>query len=166
MFEWACFLVFHHPRSIFIGFWSFGTLSSIAKRLKHLSVLQLKCTVRTDGTVLMEKVLEHYRSFASFERFVRVTVLALVVRDLFRGIAKSKRGMYRKHVMPMLDLASTLKFHKLRDLLGAFDAPQIFRNHGRYDGEDAYVSEVHAYFEEFVYPHLLEERCIAEKRTS
>jgi hypothetical protein len=167
LFEWACFLVYHHPKRIFVGFWTFtapgdASFEIVLRNMRTLSVDKLGCCVEADRAVLLKKVHSYYRTEQDFVRFVRTTLIALICRDLLKGIARYSADMYKTYMLPLLDVASELQLEALRGAIAAFDAPAVFMASGGAAGyATKYVPALTAHFEAVVYPFLLEQRLAA-----
>lgn len=126
LFEWACFIRFIHPSQIFVGFFYF-TQGEPAKwehlrLISDISLAGVRCSVEADRAILVRKVEQEFHSEAQFVRFVQLSLIALIVRDLLLGIAKNNEDAYSLYVGPFLSLCSELDLTELSDKIKLFRA--------------------------------------------
>eukprot|EP00808_Paulinella_micropora_P022414 g67598.t1 len=141
IYEWACFLRYLKPRHVFVGFWGFLANSAAHfydphfAALRALSLESLQCTreedrpillrkVDEDRPILLRKVEQFYVSPDAFVRLVRLSVIALIVRDLMLGIGKYNEDAFGIYIEPWLSLATELEFPELVGLVRGFNCPK------------------------------------------
>ena len=178
LFEWACFLKIHSPGSIFVGFWCFrdthddgGMTSTFINAIRSISVEKCEVAFESDRTILMAKVTDYYTSPKAFERYVQLTMIALIVRDLLVGIGKYSDTMYKDYITPLLDLADELEHVELTRALKSFKAVQSWEKAhlksmaGQEGGmtaakakSDLYMADLEDFLEGTLYPYLEREK--------
>mmetsp|Transcript_32632 Transcript_32632/g.86100 ORF Transcript_32632/g.86100 Transcript_32632/m.86100 type:complete len:394 (+) Transcript_32632:773-1954(+) len=114
IYEWACFLISKDPRNIFIGSKYFMTPESQPKYLaavRGISVAKAECFAESDRPILEAKVGQYYRDAASFERYVKITAVALLAKDMLEFATDEDDE--KRWLLPWVDLARELNFHEL-----------------------------------------------------
>ncbi|CAJ1394962.1 unnamed protein product [Effrenium voratum] len=92
VYEWACFLVFHEPHDLVIcaeSLYRAGTEERFLESVRHFSVRSCQCSDPADRSVLRQKISEYYGCCENFERFLRVSVIAITVRCLAARAARN-----------------------------------------------------------------------------
>eukprot|EP00440_Ansanella_granifera_P025268 gb/GFBE01027443.1/.p1 GENE.gb/GFBE01027443.1/~~gb/GFBE01027443.1/.p1 ORF type:complete len:715 (+),score=114.20 gb/GFBE01027443.1/:1-2145(+) len=96
VYEWACFLVFHEPENLLIcadSFYREATEDRFLEAVRNFSVDQCQCSDQRDRDILEQKIKAYYGCRKNFERFLRVSVIAITARSLAARGARSKLGL-------------------------------------------------------------------------
>merc|ERR1712139_399152 len=112
IYEIACFLVAHHPDKVEMAFDSFlknsphETLPKYLEAVENISVKNAKCVNPNDLPILEEKVCKYYDGddnaacFASFERFAKYSIIALMGKTMFMWRARRSQAEVDGWFMP------------------------------------------------------------------
>lgn len=126
VYEWACCLVFHEPENLLIcaeSFYREATEDRFLHAIRNFSVDACQCSDPRDRHVLEQKIHDYYGSRENFERFLRISVIAITARSLAARGARCELGLSK-----WVQLASDLGFHELAEALHAAD-PVAWRRH-------------------------------------
>lgn len=131
VYEWACFLVLHHPLNVEIGLDAFlkhrpdETLPLFIQSIEDISVQKCQCFKEDDRSILEGKVFHYYQgdtkseSFSSFERFAKYTAISLMAKEIIVWRASADEAAELAWLQPLRDLASRLGFSHLHQALQA-----------------------------------------------
>mmetsp|Transcript_46062 Transcript_46062/g.107707 ORF Transcript_46062/g.107707 Transcript_46062/m.107707 type:complete len:719 (-) Transcript_46062:227-2383(-) len=168
VYEWACFLVFHEPHDMVIcaeSLYRVGTEERFLESVRRFSVEQSQCTDPEDRKVLEQKIKEYYGCCENFERFLRVSVIAIIGRCLAARGARSKTGLCN-----WVALADDLGFQDLADGLRLAD-PAAWRQQAldevetsNTDLQSCIKAQSDAWFADHITPILAAERRRAVQR--
>mmetsp|Transcript_28236 Transcript_28236/g.50959 ORF Transcript_28236/g.50959 Transcript_28236/m.50959 type:complete len:709 (-) Transcript_28236:310-2436(-) len=137
VYEWACFLVFHEPENLVIcidSFYRDSTEDKFLDAVRSFSVDGCQCTDPSDWKILEKKIDEYYGCRENFERFLRVSVIAITARSLAARGARSKLGLTK-----WVKLAQDLGFEELAKALSVAD-PSAWRK-AALDGEVKMIAQ-------------------------
>jgi len=170
VYEWACFLVFHEPENLTIctdSFYRDSTEEKFLAAVRLFSVDRCECSDPSDRNVLHKKIKEYYGCRENFERFFRVSVIAITARSLASRGARSKLGLTK-----WVTLAHDLGFEDLGNALSMADPAGWRRavldgkaNAIAQDFQTAIKVQSDAWFAKHVAPILDETRkcCVQQK---
>ncbi|CAE6918400.1 unnamed protein product [Symbiodinium natans] len=168
VYEWACFLVFHEPHDMVIcaeSLYRAGTEERFLESVRRFSVEQSQCTDPHDRKVLEQKIKEYYGCCENFERFLRVSVIAIIGRCLAARGARNQTGLCK-----WITLADDLGFQDLADGLRLAD-PAAWRQQALDEVETSHSdlqscikAQSDAWFAEHITPILAAERRRAVQR--
>jgi hypothetical protein len=164
VYEWACFLVAHKPTDVHVGLKSFisvPTLPLFLAAVRGISVANAQCFAESDRATLVTKVDEYYVGAAAFERFVKVTAIALIARDMMEFATDASDE--EVWVAPWTELAADLRFDALVCALGR--ATPCAWHHEQGYGTPGFWRAVEAWFEADVVPLLAAEKTRAVRRS-
>ncbi|KAJ8598716.1 hypothetical protein CTAYLR_010776 [Chrysophaeum taylorii] len=164
VYEWAEFLVSHHPRTVHMcveAFLNPATLALYISSIEFLSVEKTQCQYETDREILRTKIESYYKSVHEFENFVKITAISIIAKSAAR---KASRGSYSHEFQPWVDLARRLNFCALASALDAaqpaawrttaLDATTSAATQGNHGWQVAFNERVDAWFEVHVCPIL------------
>ncbi|CAK8996670.1 Hypothetical protein SCF082_LOCUS4898 [Durusdinium trenchii] len=157
IFEWTHFLVLHSPEDIFVNVRSFLWEHNVAvfiDNVRRVTVKGCECLMQLDHTILERKVGALYKSEADFERFLRLSLIALCMRDFlaYPDLVATPEA-FGLFVQPWMDLAAELGFDELHAGLSSFDFMQVYHEDCARD-DSSYQIELKAHFSAHVYPVL------------
>lgn len=124
IYEWACFLVAHNFTKVELGCDSSlrrsptETLPKFIESVEAISVDQADCFNKGDHAILEAKVAVYYEgadneeSFKNFERFAKVTAIALMAKSIILWRARGEDG--NEWLQPLVQSASNMGFYSLQ----------------------------------------------------
>jgi len=162
VYEWACFLVFHEPHDLVIcaeSLYRAGTEERFMESVRRFSVEKSQCTDPQDRTILEQKISEYYGCSENFERFLRVSVIAIIGRCLASRGARNRTGLCN-----WVALADELGFKDLANGLRLAD-PDAWRQQAldevetsKQDLQSCIKAQNDAWFADHISPILAAER--------
>mmetsp|Transcript_43189 Transcript_43189/g.101543 ORF Transcript_43189/g.101543 Transcript_43189/m.101543 type:complete len:652 (-) Transcript_43189:196-2151(-) len=115
VYEWASFLIFHHPSQVKLSvdlMMRPGTIDLYLNSIRYFSVANCQCVSEDDRPVLLSKIEKYYNSTHAFETFVRGTAIAQFARSAARPAGRSEDETAELFT-PWVSLAKDLGFHDL-----------------------------------------------------
>lgn len=79
--------------------------------VRGVSVAKAECFAESDRPILEAKVGQYYHSAASFERYVKITAIALLAKDMLEFATDEDDE--KRWLLPWIDLARELNYHEL-----------------------------------------------------
>lgn len=170
IYEWACFLVAHNFTKVELGCDSSlrrnatETLPKFIEAVEAISVVQAQCYNQEDHAVLEGKVYKYYagsdneESFKSFERFAKVTAIALMSKSIILWRARGEDG--QEWLQPLVRAAARMGFDSLEEALKRAD-PQRWWEEDCDKSMSDYKRVVFDWFHRRIMPVLMSERKVA-----
>jgi hypothetical protein len=176
VYEWACFLVVHHPLRVEIGLDAFlkyksdETLPLFIQSIEEISVQRAMCHNEDDRAILEEKVFQYYcgsaraDSFSAFERFAKFTALSLIAKEIIMWRARADEESELDWMKPLRDSAARLGFDKLHKALEIARPAEWYKEaHGDFS---VFQNVVSGWIGKVIVPLLLHERAVAVRRST
>jgi len=174
IYEWASFLVYHSASNVQICvdyFLKPATQQLYLNSVEKFSVASAQCDVESDRAILRAKIAQHFNSETCFEKFAKVTAVALLAQTAVRRAGRNK-SEYEAEFAPWIQMAERLGFQRLVAALRTA-RPMAWRVEAMRDSKDClghaaqawlerYDALIMRWFEEQVLPEvfLVRDECV------